>query len=93
MTNELRESRSPFASQPTVRSVLESLRPEERIVLQLKQYHGLRLQTLADILDTTPASISRTLRDAITHLRVAYHEEKAPPTSPGRRSPNSQQGV
>ena len=88
MTNDLPESRSHFASQPTAQSVLESLPPEERIVLQLKQYNGLRLQTLADILETTPASISRTLRDAITHLRAANHEEKAPATSPGR-SPNS----
>lgn len=83
MTHGIPESRTPFASQATVQNLLESLSPEERIVLQLKQYHGLRLQTLADILDTTPASISKTLRNAIAHLRTAC-QDNVPATSPGR---------
>jgi RNA polymerase sigma-70 factor (ECF subfamily) len=46
-----------------------SLPPTARVVLQLKQYEGLKIRTLAEIFDTTPEFVIKSLQDANTHLR------------------------
>jgi DNA-directed RNA polymerase specialized sigma24 family protein len=40
-------------------------------MLQLKQYEGLKIRTLAEIFDTTPEFVIKNLQDANTHLRKA----------------------
>ena len=46
------------------------LSPRERIVFELKHYHGLRLQTVAGILNTTEGTIKNTLFRATHKLRT-----------------------
>ena len=48
-----------------------SLSPTARVMLQLKQYEGLKIRTLAEIFDTTPEFVIKNLQDANTHLRKA----------------------
>jgi RNA polymerase sigma-70 factor (ECF subfamily) len=52
-----------------LRSAMYSLAPNQRIILQLKQYQGLKIRTLAKIFDATPEFVIKSLRDANTHLR------------------------
>src|SRR5205809_894132 len=57
---ELRES--------SVRA-LRQLSPRERMVFELKHYHGMRLRTVAGILNTTEGTIKNTLFRATHKLR------------------------
>ena len=48
---------------------LDRLSPRERMVFELKHYHGLRLRTVAGILETTEGTIKNTLFRATHKLR------------------------
>jgi RNA polymerase sigma-70 factor (ECF subfamily) len=58
-----------FASR--LHKAVGSLSPTARVMLQLKQYEGLKIRTLAEIFDTTPEFVIKNLQDANTHLRKA----------------------
>jgi RNA polymerase sigma-70 factor, ECF subfamily len=49
---------------------LETLSPRERLVFELKHYQGLRLKTVAAILNTTEGTIKNTLFRATHKLRL-----------------------
>jgi RNA polymerase sigma-70 factor (ECF subfamily) len=58
-------------------SILRALRrlsPRERVVFELKHYHGMRLRTVADILRTTEGTIKNTLFRATHKLRIELAE-------------------
>src|SRR6266481_5967535 len=48
---------------------LRQLSPRERMVFELKHYHGIRLRTVAGILNTTEGTIKNTLFRATHKLR------------------------
>src|SRR5437660_4405377 len=48
---------------------LSQLSPRERIVFELKHYHGMRLRTVAGMLNTTEGTIKNTLFRATHKLR------------------------
>jgi RNA polymerase sigma-70 factor (ECF subfamily) len=48
---------------------MERLSPRERVVFELKHYHGLRLRTVAGILNTSEGTIKNTLFRATHKLR------------------------
>ena len=49
---------------------LSQLSPRERIVFELKHYHGLKLRTVAGILKTTEGTVKNTLFRATHKLRL-----------------------
>ncbi len=49
---------------------LRKLSPRERMVFELKHYHGLKLRTVAGILNTTEGTIKNTLFRATHKLRL-----------------------
>jgi RNA polymerase sigma-70 factor (ECF subfamily) len=49
---------------------LKKLSPRERLVFELKHYHGLKLQTVALILNTTENTIKNTLFRATRKMRL-----------------------
>ena len=49
---------------------MERLSPRERVVFELKHYEGLRLRTVAGILDTSEGTIKNTLFRATHKLRT-----------------------
>jgi len=49
---------------------MQRLSPRERVVFELKHYHGLRLRTVAGILDTSEGTIKNTLFRATHKLRA-----------------------
>lgn len=49
---------------------LKKLSPRERLVFELKHYHGLKLQTVAVVLNTTENTIKNTLFRATRKLRL-----------------------
>jgi RNA polymerase sigma-70 factor (ECF subfamily) len=53
---------------------LQRLSPRERMVFELKHYHGLRLRTVAGILNTTEGTIKNTLFRATHKLRTQLAE-------------------
>ena len=53
---------------------LGRLSPRERMVFELKHYHGLKLRTVAAILDTTEGTIKNTLFRATHKLRTQLAE-------------------
>jgi RNA polymerase sigma-70 factor (ECF subfamily) len=53
---------------------LGRLSPRERMVFELKHYHGLKLRTVADILNTTEGTIKNTLFRATQKLRTQLAE-------------------
>src|SRR5438093_6913553 len=53
---------------------LGGLSPRERMIFQLKHYHGLRLRTVAGILNTTEGTIKNTLYSATQKLRTQLAE-------------------
>ena len=55
-------------------SALGRLSPRERMVFVLKHYQGLKLQTVADILNTTENTIKNTLFRATHKLRLELAE-------------------
>lgn len=52
-----------------LRRAIYSLPPTERVVLQLKQYQGLKIQTVAEILNSNPEFVIKSLQNANVHLR------------------------
>jgi len=52
-----------------IRRALGKLSPRERMVFELKHYHGLKLRTVADLLNTTEGTIKNTLFRANHKLR------------------------
>ncbi len=55
---------------------LHRLSPRERVVFELKHYHGLRLRTVAGILNTTEGTIKNTLFRATHKLRTELAEAR-----------------
>jgi RNA polymerase sigma-70 factor (ECF subfamily) len=53
----------------TILRALEALSARERMVFELKHYHGLRLRTVAGILNTSEGTIKNTLFRATHKLR------------------------
>jgi RNA polymerase sigma-70 factor (ECF subfamily) len=53
---------------------MERLSPRERVVFELKHYHGLRLRTVAGILNTSEGTIKNTLFRATHKLRMRLAE-------------------
>jgi len=53
---------------------LGRLSPRERMVFELKHYHGLKLRTVADLLNTTEGTIKNTLLRANHKLRSRLAE-------------------
>ena len=51
-------------------SALSQLSPRERMVFELKHYHGMRLRTVAGMLNTTEGTIKNTLFRATHKLRT-----------------------
>jgi RNA polymerase sigma-70 factor (ECF subfamily) len=49
---------------------MQRLSPRERMVFELKHYHGLRLRTVAGILNTSEGTIKNTLFRATHKLRI-----------------------
>src|SRR5690349_3588193 len=49
---------------------LGRLSPRERMVFELKHYHGMRLRTVADMLNTTEGTVKNTLFRATHKLRT-----------------------
>ncbi len=58
----------------TIMRALKRLSPRERVVFELKHYHGMRLRTVAGILHTTEGTIKNTLFRATHKLRVELAE-------------------
>jgi RNA polymerase sigma-70 factor, ECF subfamily len=54
-----------------IQSALERLSPKERMVFELKHYHGLKLRTVGEILHTTEETAKNTLFRATQKLRGA----------------------
>jgi len=52
-----------------INRALESLTPRERMVFELKHYHGLKLRTVGEILHTTEETAKNTLFRATQKLR------------------------
>jgi RNA polymerase sigma-70 factor (ECF subfamily) len=65
VTRELRER---------IFCALARLSPRERVVFELKHYHGLKLRTVAGILNTTEGTIKNTLFRATHKLRLELAE-------------------
>jgi RNA polymerase sigma-70 factor (ECF subfamily) len=57
-----------------IRMALARLSPRERVVFELKHYQGLKLQTVATMLNTTENTIKNTLFRATHKLRVELAE-------------------
>jgi RNA polymerase sigma-70 factor (ECF subfamily) len=55
---------------------LRRLSPRERVVFELKHYHGLRLRTVAGMLNTTEGTIKNTLFRATHKLRTELAEAR-----------------
>lgn len=53
---------------------LGNLSPRERMVFELKHYHGLQLRTVAGILKTTEGTVKNTLFRATQKLRLQLSE-------------------
>ena len=54
-----------------INRALERLTPRERMVFELKHYHGLKLRTVGEILNTTEETAKNTLFRATQKLRGA----------------------
>jgi RNA polymerase sigma-70 factor (ECF subfamily) len=57
-----------------IHMAMERLSPRERVVFELKHYHGLRLRTVAGILNTSEGTIKNTLFRATHKLRTQLAE-------------------
>jgi len=55
-------------------AALERLTPRERMVFELKHYHGLKLRTVGEMLHTTEETAKNTLFRATQKLRTALAE-------------------
>lgn len=54
-----------------IAATLEKLTPRERMVFELKHYHGLKLRTVGEILNTTEETAKNTLFRATQKMRAA----------------------
>jgi len=54
-----------------IHQALEKLTPRERMVFELKHYHGLKLRTVGEVLNTTEETAKNTLFRATQKLRGA----------------------
>jgi len=54
-----------------ISKALEKLTPRERMVFELKHYHGLKLRTVGEVLNTTEETAKNTLFRATQKLRGA----------------------
>ncbi|HXY15927.1 MAG TPA: sigma-70 family RNA polymerase sigma factor [Terriglobales bacterium] len=54
-----------------INRALEKLTPRERMVFELKHYHGLKLRTVGEVLNTTEETAKNTLFRATQKLRGA----------------------
>jgi len=61
----------------TIQRALARLSPRERMVFELRHYHGMRLRTVAGILNTTEGTIKNTLFRATHKLRLQLAEHRA----------------
>ena len=59
-----------------ISGALEKLTPRERMVFELKHYHGLKLRTVGEILHTTEETAKNTLFRATQKLRGALADMK-----------------
>lgn len=59
-----------------IRRSLDRLTPRERMVFELKHYHGLKLRTVGEILNTTEETAKNTLFRATQKLRAALADLK-----------------
>lgn len=57
-----------------INSALEKLTPRERMVFELKHYHGLKLRTVGEMLNTTEETAKNTLFRATQKLRGSLAE-------------------
>jgi len=57
-----------------ISGALEKLTPRERMVFELKHYHGLKLRTVGEILHTTEETAKNTLFRATQKLRGALSD-------------------
>lgn len=57
-----------------ISGALEKLTPRERMVFELKHYHGLKLRTVGEILQTTEETAKNTLFRATQKLRGALSD-------------------
>ena len=57
------------------------LSPRERLVFGLKHYQGLRLRTIAEILETNEAGVSKVFSRAVRKLSFVLSEFKSENTS------------
>lgn len=55
---------------------LEKLTPRERMVFELKHYHGMKLRTVGEILNTTEETAKNTLFRATQKMRAALADLK-----------------
>jgi len=62
--------------QQTIVRALGRLSPRERMVFELKHYHGMRLRTVAGMLNTTEGTIKNTLFRATHKLRAQLAEAR-----------------
>jgi RNA polymerase sigma-70 factor (ECF subfamily) len=60
--------------QQSIVRALGRLSPRERMVFELKHYHGMRLRTVAGMLNTTEGTIKNTLFRATHKLRTQLAE-------------------
>ncbi len=68
MSRELRRS---------IVRAMDRLSPRERMVFELKHYHGLRLRTVAGMLKTSEGTVKNTLFRATHKLRAQLAEARA----------------
>jgi len=57
-----------------INRALDRLTPRERMVFELKHYHGLKLRTVGEILHTTEETAKNTLFRATQKLRGALSD-------------------
>jgi RNA polymerase sigma-70 factor (ECF subfamily) len=73
MANPARELDRKILSRQ-IQAALEKLTPRERTVFELKHYHGLRLRTIGEMLNTTEETAKNTLFRATRKLRTQLAE-------------------
>jgi RNA polymerase sigma-70 factor (ECF subfamily) len=61
----------------TILRALARLSPRERMVFELRHYHGMRLRTVAGILNTTEGTVKNTLFRATHKLRTQLADHRA----------------
>jgi RNA polymerase sigma-70 factor (ECF subfamily) len=66
-------SRSDLGSR--LREAISLLAPTARVMLQLKQYEELKIRTLAEVFDTTPEFVIKSLQDANDWVRKQLKDD------------------